>query len=96
MFRFDLEKFANASSRGSQKPYHEIPGGVPLLLELRLEKPIIGIADHVFEEVLLLYFNETHFEFLLLDQLQILIDSLESEIDSLWLVVLHKIAFVSE
>lgn len=37
-----------------------------------------------------------HFEFLLLDELQILVESLNTEIDGLWLVVFHQIALVSE
>ena len=67
-----------------------------IFFEFGFEELVVGIADYVFEEVLLLNLNETHFEFLLLDKLQIFVDSLKSEIHSLRLVVLHKITLVGE
>ena len=67
-----------------------------VFLQLLFEKLIVGIADYVFEKVLLLNLHEVHFEFLLLDELQILVDGLKSEIDGLGLVMLHKIPLVGE
>ena len=67
-----------------------------VLFELRLEEFIVGVADDIFEKVLLLNLHKTHFEFLLLDKLQILVDGLKSEIHSLRFVVFHKIPLVGE
>lgn len=67
-----------------------------IFFELGFEELVVGIADYVFEKVLLLNLDETHFEFLLLDKLQIFVDSLKSEVYCLGLVVLHKIPLVGE
>lgn len=67
-----------------------------VFLQSLFEKLVVGIADYVFKEVLLLYLHEAHFEFLLLDELQILVESLNTEIDGLRLVVFYQIALVGE
>ena len=57
---------------------------------------LIGIADYVFQKVLLLNLDKLYFQFVLLCKLQILVDALQSQVYRLWSEVLHQVAFISQ
>ena len=96
MFRFDMEQFADTCSRSSHTPHDEIPLIVTISLEPSFEKFIIGIADYVFQKVLLLYFHELYLQFLLFRKFKKLVDTLQPKVHRLWLEVLHQIPLICQ
>ena len=65
----DVEQFTNTCSSGSHEPHNEIPLLITISFKLGFEKFVIGIADYIFQKVLLLYLYELHFQFILLSEL---------------------------
>ena len=59
-----------------------------------LEKSVIRIADYIFQEILLLHFDEADFKLVFSGEFQILVDSLQPEVDCLRTEILHQIALV--
>ena len=78
-----MEQFTNSCSGSSHKPHYKIPFIITICLESGFEKFIICITDYVFQKILLLYLYKLHFQFFLLCKLQILVNSLQTKIDSL-------------
>ena len=57
---------------------------------------VIGIANYVFQKVLLLNLYKAYLQFVLFGKLQILVDTLQTQIDGLRFEVLHKIPFIGK
>lgn len=77
MLGLDLQQFAHTGSGGGEKPHYEIPRRVASVLQTRLQKSVIGIADDILKKIFLLHLYETHFKPVFLHILQIFIDSLQ-------------------
>ena len=58
---FDLNQFTYSCTRSSQKANHKVPVKLIISFQAILEILIIGSADHIFKECLLLYADEGHF-----------------------------------
>ena len=96
MLDFDLDELADASAGGSQIPNHEVPLHVTILLEMLFQKVVVGIADYIFEEVLLLYLHSFEPQTILVQEFQILVHRLDAQVDGLRLEELHQITFVGQ
>lgn len=96
MLDFDLDEFADASAGGSQIPNHEVPLHVTVLLELLFQKVVIGIADHILQKVLLLYLHSFEPQTILVQEFQILVHCLDTQVDGLGLEEFHQIPFVGQ
>ena len=94
MFNFDLDKFADTGTGGSQIPDHKVPFHVTILFELFLQEVVIGIADHIFKKVLLLNLYSLQLQLVFFQINQILVDGLNAKIHCLGFVKLHQISFV--
>ena len=57
MLNLQLDKFTYTSSGSSKKPNDKIPFCKPIFLQFVFQKNIIGIADDIFQEGLLLYLD---------------------------------------
>ena len=96
MFRFDVEQFTNTCSGGGHEPHDEIPLLITISFKPGFEKFVIGIANYIFQKVLLLHLYELHFQFILLSELQELIDTLQSQVYCLRFEVLYQIPLVCQ
>ena len=75
---FELDQLRHSGARRTKKADYEIPFVVPILPELVLEELVVGIADDVLKERLLLKLDELQLEIGFLDEFEILVDSLNS------------------
>ena len=70
MFYFDLDKLADAGPGCRQIPHNEIPFHVFVLFQLIFQEIVVGIADHVFQKILLLDLDRLETEPILSQKLQ--------------------------
>lgn len=67
-----------------------------VLLELLFQKVVIGIADHILQKVLLLYLHSFEPQTILVQEFQILVHCLDTQVDGLGLEEFHQIPFVGQ
>ena len=96
MFHLDLLEFADARSRSRKVPDNEIPCAVILLAQFFLEENIVGIADDVFEESLVLFFDGFEAETVLFDELEPFVERHDAQVDRLDLEIVDKEGFVGD
>ena len=94
MLCLNLQQFANSRTSSSHKPYYEVPFCVTILLQFPFQELVVSITDDVFQKILLLHLDKSHFQFVLLAELQELVDTLQTKIDSLRFEMLYQIALV--
>lgn len=96
VFDFYLKQFTDTRTCRSHKPDHEIPFRETVLFQFRFQELVISIADDILQKVLLLNFDEFEFQPVLVDELKILVDSLQPKVHCLWLEVFHKKSLIGE
>ena len=96
MLNLQLDKFTDTGSGGGKKPHDKIPFRSPILLHLVFQEDVVGIADDIFQEGLLLSLYRFQAKVRLVHIVKILVDGLNPLVDSLRLEVLDKVGFVQE
>lgn len=94
MLGLHLEQFADPGTRSAHEPDSEIPLVIPALLQPLLEVPVIGIADHIFQEGPLRVLDPFYFKGIRVDELQVLVEGVQSQVHRLGFVMLEQEDFV--
>ena len=79
-----------------QSPQDTIQRNISVFFQLLLEKIIIGVADYIFKEVLLLYLDRFQSELLFAKIIKILVHRLNTQIYGFRLKELHQIPLVGK
>ena len=96
VFHLDLQEFRDAGARGAEIAHHEIPVETLLRLQLPAEEAVIRVADDVLQKGLLLDLDELHLQVRLLDEVEVAVQGLKTQIHGLGLVVLHQPSLVGQ
>ena len=96
MLSFYLQEFADSGPCSAHKPYNEIPFHQSVRFQFPLQKPVISIADDVFQEILLLNLDELQLELVFTNKLKILVDTLQTQVDCLRPEMFHKKTLVRQ
>ena len=89
MLDFDLDQFAHACPGRSQIPDHEVPLHVTVLLELLFQKVVVGVTDHILQKVLLLHLHSFQPQTIFVQELQVFVHCLDTQVDGLGLEKFH-------
>ena len=95
MLHLYLDQLADPCAGGCEEADYEVPKHLIISFQRGFEVFIICLADYILQKGLLLYPDKGHLPFCLSDALQIAVDSSETQIDSLWLVILNQPHLVS-
>ena len=96
VLHLDLKKFRDAGSSRAQITHDEIPVKAIFGFQFATEKPVICITDDILKEILLLDFDESHFEIRLFDEVEISIQRLKPQVYGLRFVVLNQPSFIRQ
>ena len=94
MFNFYLEQLADSGSGCRHEPHDEIPFQMSVSFELLFQEFIVGIADDVLQEVLLLNLDKFELQLVFLDEFQVSVQCLKPQVDCLRLEMFNKETFV--
>lgn len=90
VFHLDLYELTDPCASCGQKAYYKIPEQLIISFEAGFKIFIVGLADNIFQKGFLLHSYKRHFPAFFADALQVAVDCPQTQIDSLWFVVLYQ------
>lgn len=91
MLYFDLCEFADTRAGGGKETNHEIPIHFMILEQTVFKIEIIRLADHIFQERLLLRFYRGQPQILPMQKFQVAVQAADAQVDGLWFVMVDQV-----
>lgn len=89
-----LQQLADPCARTAHEPDREIPLVIPAVLQPLFEVAVVGVADYILQEGTLRVLYPFYFKGIRVDELQVLVEGVQSQVHRLGFVMLEQEDFV--